>query len=184
MPQFRLPRTNGKNTGIKPKRWASRKKALPWSDAFLTGYIRTIQYAGLVESMDDAVGVVLKALKESGLDKNTIVIFTGDNGGVTSGDNYSTNNSPLRGGKGYQWEGGIREPYFIAVPWMDVAKWEKGVVWINGHNLGRYWKIGPQTRLYCPAPWLKKGRNELIIFNLHQLSPKPVTGEKSLEPMP
>jgi arylsulfatase A-like enzyme len=78
-------------------------------------------YAGLVESMDDAVGVVLEALKESGLDKNTIVIFTGDNGGVTSGDNYSTNNSPLRGGKGYQWEGGIREPYLISVPWMKIA---------------------------------------------------------------
>jgi len=78
-------------------------------------------YAGLVESMDDAVGVVLNALKELGLDKNTIVIFTGDNGGVTSGDSYSTNNAPLRGGKGYQWEGGIREPYFIEVPWMNLS---------------------------------------------------------------
>lgn len=78
-------------------------------------------YAGLVESMDDAVGIVLNTLKELGLDKNTIVIFTGDNGGVTSGDAYSTNNSPLRGGKGYQWEGGIREPYFIEVPWMNLA---------------------------------------------------------------
>lgn len=77
-------------------------------------------YAGLVESMDDAVGVVLNSLKELGLDKNTIVIFTGDNGGVTSGDSYSTNNAPLRGGKGYQWEGGIREPYFIEVPWMKL----------------------------------------------------------------
>jgi arylsulfatase A-like enzyme len=63
-------------------------------------------YAGLVESMDDAVGVVLNELKKLGLEKNTIVIFTGDNGGVVSGDNYSTNNAPLRGGKGYQWEGG------------------------------------------------------------------------------
>lgn len=78
-------------------------------------------YAGLVESMDDAVGVVLKELIELGLDKNTIVIFTGDNGGVTSGDSYSTSNAPLRGGKGYQWEGGIREPYFISVPWMNLA---------------------------------------------------------------
>ncbi|NEW81290.1 MAG: sulfatase [Mariniphaga sp.] len=78
-------------------------------------------YAGLVESMDDAVGLVLNTLKELGLDKNTIVIFTGDNGGVTSGDAYSTNNSPLRGGKGYQWEGGIHEPYFIQIPWMNLA---------------------------------------------------------------
>ncbi|RAJ10397.1 sulfatase [Arenibacter echinorum] len=75
-------------------------------------------YAGLVESMDDAVGVVLQALKDSGLEENTIVIFTSDNGGVASGDSFSTSNRPLRGGKGYQWEGGIREPYFIKVPWL------------------------------------------------------------------
>jgi arylsulfatase A-like enzyme len=84
--------------------------------------IRQVQdnpiYGGLVETMDDAVGVVLKALKDNGLDENTIVVFTSDNGGVASGDNYSTSNLPLRGGKGYQWEGGIREPYFIKVPWL------------------------------------------------------------------
>jgi arylsulfatase A-like enzyme len=51
------------------------------------------------------------------LDKNTIVIFTSDNGGVASGDSFSTSNLPYRGGKGYQWEGGIREPYFIYIPW-------------------------------------------------------------------
>ncbi len=66
--------------------------------------------------------------------------------------------------------------------YLDVSKWEKGIVWVNGHNLGRYWNIGPQTRLYCPAPWLKKGINEIIIFDLHQLSPKPVKGETSPEP--
>lgn len=75
-------------------------------------------YAGLVESMDDAVGEVLNTLEKLGLDKNTIVIFTSDNGGVASGDAFSTSNLPLRGGKGYQWEGGIREPYFIKVPWL------------------------------------------------------------------
>tara|TARA_B100000809_G_scaffold193813_1_gene192884 strand:- start:36587 stop:38188 length:1602 start_codon:yes stop_codon:yes gene_type:complete len=75
-------------------------------------------YGGLVESMDDAVGVVLQKLKTLGLDKNTIVIFTSDNGGVSSGDNFSTSNLPFRGGKGYQWEGGIREPYLIHVPWL------------------------------------------------------------------
>ncbi|GAL67256.1 sulfatase [Jejuia pallidilutea] len=82
--------------------------------------IRQVQdnpiYAGLVETMDDAVGVVLKALKDNGLEENTIVVFTSDNGGVASGDHYATSNLPLRGGKGYQWEGGIREPCFIKVP--------------------------------------------------------------------
>ena len=65
--------------------------------------------------------------------------------------------------------------------YLDVSQWEKGVVWINGHNLGRYWNIGPQKQLYCPAPWLKKGKNELVIFDLHQLIPKPVKGVKKME---
>ena len=76
-------------------------------------------YAGLVETMDDAVGIVLKALDETGLADNTIVIFTSDNGGVVSGDDYSTSNKPLRAGKGNQFEGGIKEPYFIKIPWME-----------------------------------------------------------------
>lgn len=76
-------------------------------------------YAGLVEQMDDAVGYVLNTLKEQGLEKNTIVIFTSDNGGVASGDAYSTNLFPLRGGKGYQWEGGTRIPYFVSIPWLS-----------------------------------------------------------------
>lgn len=84
--------------------------------------IRQVQdnpvYAGLVEAMDDAVGHVLTALEEMGLDENTIVCFTGDNGGVAAGDAYATSNQPLRAGKGYQFEGGIREPYFIKVPGM------------------------------------------------------------------
>ena len=84
--------------------------------------IRQVQdnpvYGGLVEDMDDAVGEVLNTLKRLNLDKNTIVIFTSDNGGVSSGDAFSTSNLPLRGGKGYQWEGGIREPYFIKIPWL------------------------------------------------------------------
>jgi beta-galactosidase len=42
--------------------------------------------------------------------------------------------------------------------------WNKGVVWVNGHNLGKYWNIGPQQTLYVPGCWLNKGKNELIIF--------------------
>lgn len=73
-------------------------------------------YAGMVETTDTAVGRVLDALEESGLTESTIVIFTSDNGGVSSGDAYATSNLPLRGGKGRQWEGGIREPYYIRYP--------------------------------------------------------------------
>ncbi|WP_162340547.1 sulfatase [Cyclobacterium salsum] len=87
--------------------------------------IRQVQdnpvYGGLVETMDDAVGHVLQTLDELGLDENTIVVFTSDNGGVSAGDAFATSNLPLRGGKGYQFEGGILEPYFIKTPFLDNA---------------------------------------------------------------
>ena len=73
-------------------------------------------YAGMVESMDTGVGKVLDTLDSLNLTNDTIVIFTSDNGGVSSGDGYATSNLPLRGGKGRQWEGGIREPYMIRWP--------------------------------------------------------------------
>ncbi len=75
-------------------------------------------YAGLIEQVDEGVGLLLHTLEQAGIAENTIVIFTSDNGGVASGDNYSTNSLNLRGGKGYQWEGGTRVPYFVKVPWL------------------------------------------------------------------
>jgi beta-galactosidase GanA len=65
--------------------------------------------------------------------------------------------------------------------YLDMTGWKKGVVWVNGHNLGRYWEIGPQKRLYCPAPFLKRGRNEVIVFDLHVLRPAPVRGLTTLK---
>ena len=49
---------------------------------------------------------------------------------------------------------------------LDVGALGKGVLWINGHALGRFWNIGPQHTLYVPGPWLRKGRNELIVFDM------------------
>lgn len=63
----------------------------------------------------------MDALDRLGLAENTIVCFTSDNGGVSSGDAYSTSNLPLRGGKGRQWEGGIREPFHMKVPGVTQA---------------------------------------------------------------
>ena len=77
--------------------------------------VRTVQdcpiYAGMVESMDNGVGLALGALERAGLSDKAVVIFTSDNGGVSSGDAFATSNLPLRGGKGRQWEGGYRVPY-------------------------------------------------------------------------
>ncbi|MEO6252174.1 MAG: beta-galactosidase family protein [Ferruginibacter sp.] len=65
--------------------------------------------------------------------------------------------------------------------YFDLSSYSKGMVYINGHNLGRHWNIGPQQRLYCPASWLKKGNNEIIIFDLHQTEAKPILAFKTPE---
>ncbi len=50
--------------------------------------------------------------------------------------------------------------------WLDMRRWIKGSVWVNGHALGRYWFVGPQQTLYLPAPWLKKGENQITVFEM------------------
>jgi len=47
---------------------------------------------------------------------------------------------------------------------LDMSKWGKGIVFVNGHNLGRYWNVGPQQTLYLPGCWLKKGINKITVF--------------------
>ncbi len=65
--------------------------------------------------------------------------------------------------------------------YFDMSNYTKGILWVNGHNLGRYWNIGPQKRLYCPESWLFEGPNEILIFDLHDVEPKTVLGRKTLE---
>jgi len=73
-------------------------------------------YAGMVEAMDQAVGKVLDALERLGLDEQTVVIFMSDNGGLSTSEGHPTSNLPLRAGKGWLYEGGIREPMIIRAP--------------------------------------------------------------------
>lgn len=63
---------------------------------------------------------------------------------------------------------GIIEIDETADTFIHMEGWTKGVVYINGFNLGRYWNRGPQKTLYIPAPLLNKGSNEIIIFELHE----------------
>lgn len=77
-------------------------------------------YAGMVEAMDLAVGKVLATLDALDLARNTLVIFTSDNGGLSTSEGWPTSNRPLRAGKGWLYEGGIRVP--LIVRWPSVAR--------------------------------------------------------------
>jgi len=82
--------------------------------------VRLIQehavYAAMVESMDLAVGKVLDALDELGVAENTVVVFFSDNGGLSTSEGHPTSNMPLRAGKGWMYEGGIRVPCIVRAP--------------------------------------------------------------------
>lgn len=73
-------------------------------------------YAAMLEQMDAAIGRVLAALDRHGLADRTIVIFTSDNGGLSTSEGHPTSNVPLRAGKGWPYEGGIRVPWIIRAP--------------------------------------------------------------------
>lgn len=73
--------------------------------------------------------------------------------------------------------------------YLDMRKWNKGLVWVNGHCMGRYWNIGPTQTMFLPGCWLKKGENEVIVFDLFgnsnpqlQSLDKPILDELRLTP--
>lgn len=77
-------------------------------------------YAAMIEILDENIGRLMEALKKTSKDKNTIVVFTSDNGGLSTADGAPTSNSPLNEGKGWTYEGGVREP--LIIKWPEVIK--------------------------------------------------------------
>ncbi len=77
-------------------------------------------YAGMIEAMDAAIGKVLDALESAGVAEQTIIFFMSDNGGLSTSEGHPTSNVPLRAGKGWLYEGGIREP--MIVKWPGVVR--------------------------------------------------------------
>lgn len=83
-------------------------------------------YAAMVESMDEGVGTLIKALKESGEYENTIIIFISDHGGLSNSGTrnraLATTNAPLKAGKGHLYEGGLQVPLFVRMPEQTKSK--------------------------------------------------------------
>lgn len=93
------------------------------------------------------------------------------------GEDYVARLKPGKGGErpGIFFRGTFRLEK-TADTFFDLSGYQKGLVWVNGHNLGRYWNIGPQKRLYCPAGWLRSGGNEILVLDLHQVEGAAVAG--------
>ena len=101
---------------------ASREDAAKYKDAF------NPEYAAVIERLDECVGLIIRKLDDLGLTERTIVIFASDNGGLhvleARGNNPPTHNTPFRAGKGYVYEGGLRDPLIIRWP----GRIEPGVI--------------------------------------------------------
>jgi arylsulfatase A-like enzyme len=105
-----------------------RKKASAPADAWgqeRESKVRLVQnhagYAAMLEQLDAAVGKIVAALVANGVAERTIVVFMSDNGGLSTAEGHPTSNLPLRGGKGWPYEGGIREPWIMHVPGVTKA---------------------------------------------------------------
>ena len=59
---------------------------------------------------------------------------------------------------------------------IDMTGWGKGAVWVNGKSLGKFWGIGPQQTMYLPAPWMKEGENEIVVFEMEATGKRSVRG--------
>ena len=92
--------------------------------------------------------------------------------------NLKANTQNLHDGVYFNGEFTVAEP---ADTYLDMNNYKKGVVWVNGHNLGRYWEVGPQKHLYCPANFMVKGVNNVVVLDLLTHRASSIRGVKTLK---
>ena len=108
------------------EKWTEKAKHAP-ADAWgkeRENQVRLVQnnpvYAAMLEQFDSAIGRILAAVEQNGIAQKTIIVFMSDNGGLATAEGHPTSNLPLRAGKGWPYEGGVREPLIVVAP--DITK--------------------------------------------------------------
>jgi len=104
------------------EKWTEKAKHAP-ADAWgkeRENQVRLVQnnpvYAAMLEQFDSAIGRILAAVEQNGIAQKTIIVFMSDNGGLATAEGHPTSNLPLRAGKGWPYEGGVREPLIVVAP--------------------------------------------------------------------
>lgn len=158
-------------------KWTVKLPATDVKDPVLEIVVENMGHINFAQYMIDRKGITDRVTLEG------MTLFNWEIFNLPMGDNYVTGLKPND-------KGGLHDGVFFkgnfelkaaADTYLDLSNFKKGVIWVNGHNLGRYWNVGPQFHLYCPANWLKKGRNDVVVFDLHQNSAASISGIKTLE---
>jgi beta-galactosidase len=168
---------DGKNIGILDRRLGQKEIELPdgngKDERTLTIIIEGMGHINYSAAMDTDRkgisgvmygGVLLKdwinvkfPLDDSWVSNLSWKTEQGHMGGVNYGDSFLISR-------------GVFQLKSTADTFLDMHQYKRGMVWVNGHNLGRFWDIGPQFRLYCPTSWLKIGKNTITVLDTDQVA--------------
>lgn len=171
---------NGKYVGKLDRREAEKTIDLPKSDVkdpVLEIFVEAMGHINFASAMIDRKGITERVTL------NGMTLMNWDIYNLPFDSKYIAKlkqGKPDSDRRGYFFKGEFNLNV-TADTYFDMSNYKKGVVYVNGHNLGRYWEIGPQKRLYCPASWLNKEKNEIVVFDLHQTEAQTINGKKSIE---
>jgi beta-galactosidase len=158
---------DGKQVGIMDRRYNRYSVTLParTAEAQLDILIEAMGHINFGQEMHDRKG--LHAPVELVADKTTTLtgwkVYNLDLGNdkLLAGLKWK----PGKAGGAAFWRGTFKVET-IGDTFIDVSSWGKGVLWVNGHCMGRFWNIGPTQTMYMPGPWLKVGDNEVIVLDM------------------
>ncbi len=163
---------DGKPIGILERRLGQDTLALPARDreASLDLLVHAYGRINFGKNIDDRKGITEKVELIRGNEARELTSWQTYNFPLHSGDwdglDFSNITPEAHGPVFHRGSFSIEQ---TGDTFLDLRGWARGVVWVNGHNLGRYWNLGPQQTLYCPGPWLSRGANEIVVLALESV---------------